>query len=684
MIHMMGTQKSRRRNVRGIDTEERKRAKEALNAQALRESEERFRELAENIDDLFWLTDPYHKKVLYISPAYERIWGRTVASLYASPASWTEALHPEDRERILALRADERPQARPDMTYRIVRPDGSLRWIHQREFPVKAAGGKPVRVAGIVEDITERKLAELALGERLRFETLLTELSAAFANLPTTAVDQEIDKWLQNIVEFLDVDRATFDQVGEDGMTLSRSHSHTAPGIDPLLLNVTDDQTPWITKQLLQGETVKWSRVPDEMPEQAAKEKEFVGRIGAKSVLSIPVCIGGSIICAISFTSMRIYRDWPDQMVTRLRLVGEVFANAIARKRGEETLFRRGTELHEAQRLASIGSWEWDIRADVFTLSDELRRIYGLEPEDLSLPGKSFSQPVHPGDRARRSAAMAAALNGGPPYNVEFRIIRPDKSVRFVHSRGRLIYDEAGKPVRMFGMVQDITERKRAAEELEEANLQLRLLSRRLFEVQEEERRHLARELHDEIGQALTAAKINLQSVTEDKGSATFARLQETTAILDRLLGQVRQISLDLRPSMLDDLGLVPALRSMVDQQTQRAGIEMSFSASELPGNVPAEIQMTCFRIAQEALTNVVRHAGSTRVDVEFGYDRGYLRLLVRDNGRGFDVAAERRAGLGLTGIKERAALAGGRAGIISLPNKGTTVEVSLPLDSAE
>jgi PAS domain S-box-containing protein len=213
-------------------------------------------------------------------------------------------------------------------------------------------------------------------------------------------------------------------------------------------------------------------------------------------------------------------------MVARLRLVGEIFANAIARKRAEERLFRREAELSEAQRLASIGSWEWDIASDTRTWSDESRRIYGFEEENLISNGREFPEAVHPDDRARRNAAIDAALHGGPAYNVEFRIIRPDKSVRFVHSRGRLIHDEAGKPVRMVGMVQDITERKRSAKELEEANDQLRLLSRRLFDAQEEERRHLARELHDEIGQALTAAKINLQSLTGKGGSAKFARLQ--------------------------------------------------------------------------------------------------------------------------------------------------------------
>jgi signal transduction histidine kinase len=404
------------------------------------------------------------------------------------------------------------------------------------------------------QDITERKRVVLALDERLRFETLLTELSAAFANLPTGKVDQEIDKWLQNLVEFLDLDRATFDQVGEDGMTLSRSHSYTAGGIDTLSLNVADDQTPWITEQLLRGNTVKWSRIPDEIPEQASKEKEFARRIGAKSVLSIPVYISGSVICAISFISMRIHRDWPDEMVARLRPVGEIFANAIARKR--------------------------------------------------------------------------------------------------------------------------------AAKELEEANHQLRFLSRRLFEVQEEERRHIARELHDEVGQALTAAKINLQAAIKESDGAKSKRIDETAAILEKLLGQVRQISLDLRPSTLDDLGLVPALRSLLDQQGRRASVAVRFSVGNVPENLDSKIQTTCFRIAQEAITNALRHANATRIDVELARDNGSLRLQVRDNGRGFDMNSTQAhaAGLGLIGIKERAALVDAQAKVISSPNKGTTVEVSLPL----
>jgi signal transduction histidine kinase len=132
---------------------------------------------------------------------------------------------------------------------------------------------------------------------------------------------------------------------------------------------------------------------------------------------------------------------------------------------------------------------------------------------------------------------------------------------------------------------------------------------------------------------------------------------------------------------MLDDLGLVPALRSLLDQQGRRASVAVRFSAENVPEKLDSEIQTTCFRIAQEAITNAMRHADATQIDVELRRENGKLELLIRDNGIGFDVklAQAQIAGLGLIGIKERAALVGGRTKIISTPNKGTTIGVSLP-----
>jgi PAS domain S-box-containing protein len=240
----------------------------------------------------------------------------------------------------------------------------------------------------------------------------------------------------------------------------------------------------------------------------------------------------------------------------------------------------------------------------------------------------------------------------------------------------------------LFCVTRDITDRKRAAEELEEANHQLRVLSRQLFHLQEEERRHLARELHDEIGQNLTAAKINLEIIAPDVPAKVAGRLEDSVQLLDRLLVQVRHLSLELRPALLDELGLVPTLRWLVEQQAQRAGLRTEFYAPEPFEKLSAEIQTAGFRIAQEAITNVLRHAKAQMVGVHLEIDGGQLRMKIVDDGNGFELAeVERRAhegrGFGLMGMRERAVLVGGRLRITSSPNQGTSIEVSLPLNSS-
>lgn len=308
------------------------------------------------------------------------------------------------------------------------------------------------------------------------------------------------------------------------------------------------------------------------------------------------------------------------------------------------------------------------------------RSYMGIGLADLQ--GEGWQTMLHPEDRERVLKAWHESVLNGTPYEQEERHRGADGTFRWFLARGVPQRDTEGRIVRWYGTNTDIEDRKRAEEELEEANHQLRFLSRRLFHLQEEERRHLARELHDEIGQLLTGAKINLDAAIKESDGARSKRIDETAAILEKLLGQVRQISLDLRPSTLDDLGLVPALRSLLDQQGRRASVAVHFSAKNVPENLDPEIQTTCFRIGQEAITNAVRHANATRIDVDLSCENGNLRLQVRDNGRGFDADSvqAQAVGLGLVGIKERAVLVDARAKIISSPNNGTTVEVSLPL----
>jgi two-component system sensor histidine kinase UhpB len=266
----------------------------------------------------------------------------------------------------------------------------------------------------------------------------------------------------------------------------------------------------------------------------------------------------------------------------------------------------------------------------------------------------------------------------------------------------------AGQIMGTSKIIRDISERKRAqailqqahhelemkvqerTAELKSANRSLRELSGRLMHVQEEERSRLARDLHDEIGQLLTALKIDLQQLRHGElGPGRFGSLTDSLTLVDRLLTQVRNLALDLRPSLLDDLGLVAALRWYANRQAERNGWELSLVVEGIAGRIPVPIEIACFRIAQEALTNVATHASARIIGLTLNRRDQEVTLVIRDDGIGFDVAsAQQRAqvgqSIGLLGMEERVRLAGGRLLISSAPGQGCRLELRFPIADDE
>jgi PAS domain S-box-containing protein len=237
------------------------------------------------------------------------------------------------------------------------------------------------------------------------------------------------------------------------------------------------------------------------------------------------------------------------------------------------------------------------------------------------------------------------------------------------------LLDSDDKVAGMIAIAFDVTDRRRSEEAL-------RTLSRRLLSAQEEERRRVARELHDEIGQVLTAVKIQLQSLLRAGSQAPVrTEVEEAVRSIDSAIDGVRGLSLELRPSLLDDLGLTAALRWLVERVARETGVDVALAAEPVMPRLPAEVETTCFRVVQEALTNVARHAAAGHVAVELRRRDGALELVVRDDGKGFDLAVARQraaegACMGLSGMEERVRLAGGEIAIEAGPLTGTTVRV--------
>jgi two-component system sensor histidine kinase UhpB len=232
---------------------------------------------------------------------------------------------------------------------------------------------------------------------------------------------------------------------------------------------------------------------------------------------------------------------------------------------------------------------------------------------------------------------------------------------------------------------EDVTERVRAQTELRESADRLQHLSHRLLEVQEAERRHVSRELHDEFGQVLAAAAVHLHAAKGLAAEGALPQLNECAALLRQAGDQVRNLALELRPTMLDTLGLEATVRWLAEQHQQRTGIALQVVGHLNETGVSPELAIACFRIVQEALTNVLRHAAARRVSIEFRQSKNKLEVVVRDDGVGFDVAptqeqATLRGSLGLLGMAERVQLLGGTLQVKSKLGAGTRVRASFPL----
>jgi PAS domain S-box-containing protein len=314
-------------------------------------------------------------------------------------------------------------------------------------------------------------------------------------------------------------------------------------------------------------------------------------------------------------------------IVTLMVLGGALLTSLVDRLQEQRALL---DELFEQapQAVALMNAEDRVVR-----VNREFTRLFGYTPQETL--GRHLSELIVPDESRAEEQRYADLVARGQRVDVEGVRRRKDGSHLHV-SMIRVPVSVPGGRVAVYGIYRDITERKRADE-------MLQTFSQRLIETQEAERRRIARELHDEIGQTLTALKLNLQIIQQSaKASPLAQQLNDSIGSIDRAVEQVRELSLDLRPSLLDDLGLVAALRWYVDREARRAGFIAEVVASPLDSRLPLELETACFRIAQEALTNVVRHAQARQVWVELRQRGTELHQVVRDDGIGFDVCAVR------------------------------------------
>ena len=346
------------------------------------------------------------------------------------------------------------------------------------------------------------------------------------------------------------------------------------------------------------------------------------------------------------------------------RLTRELQASEAALRESD----RRMTIAADAARL---GMWIWDLRTNDIWLTEKCQEILGFAPATV-VTHDLFVGRLHPHDRKRIESETQRALDIEAVHQTEYRVALPDGSVRWIASHLRVDREASGRPVRILGICIDLTEQRMA-------EIAARELSGRLINAQEDERRRIARDLHDDLSQRLSLLSVDLHLLKRTQADPrAFAELASQ---IEELSSEVHKVAYRLHPAKLDQLGLPIAARSWCRDVSQQSGVAVEFTASDVPAELPRDVALCVYRILQEALRNVVRHSGATTARVELTGTGDALHLAVSDSGSGFDIAGVKNAsGLGLLGMRERASLLDGDVAVQSRPGAGTRVAVTIPL----
>jgi len=424
------------------------------------------------------------------------------------------------------------------------------------------------------------------------------------------------------------------------------------------------------------------------------------GHIPLQNFLAVPALVGELVVGQIALAnSARGYSDRDLEAVTRM---AKLYALAVQRRRDETAL--RGSEERYAlaQKAAGIGSWDWNIVTGKLLWSERIEPMFGFARGHFGGTYEAFLQSVHPEDRQFVIDSVSACVERGRDYQIEHRVVWPDGTVRWVSETGDVVRDPAGKAVRMLGVVQDITERKQAEQqirrlnerleqrviertaELTESNQQLRAemkrrkrLEKEILEISEKEQRRIGQELHDSLGQQLTGIAIMskvLEQKLQPQAPAEAARAAEITQLIGQAINETRQLSRGLHPVALEEDGLMTALQALALTTQNVFGVACTFKCDKpvLVGEASTAVHL--YRIAQEAITNAIRHGQATRILVELQADHGRATLSVENDGREFPRRVPQNSGMGLQVMGYRAEVIGGILDVRRGPAGGTRV----------
>ncbi len=564
-------------------------------------------------------------------------------------------------------------------------------WVRNTVTVVKDAAGTPRFTLAQVEDVSEQV-------ESQRRNDLQAARSRALAELSLLSLHEEgLAHALQLAVEMaaalLEVPRAVIFEYREGMFQLMVRAGQGWPQWAESAVAVPDDPTHWLGYAL---------RVPVSSAAQGSSLALMVNDIATEIRFSLPEALAQcgvrSGMTAVLISPEGAYgllgifageaRNYDDDEAQFLQALANVVAAAASRSKALAALRESRHLLARAQEIAGLGWWEYDPEQDTLRWSAEVEAFLG-QPQLTGRVGLTTAIALlHEDDRESVASALRTAIAGGHRCQFECRVQRAGSDSLTLLVIGQPTADEGDRPAKFVGSAMDVTESRRAAQAIQKSADQLRALTRRLVRVQEAERRQFASELHDKVGQNLTALAINLEIVSSNRitnangqAGGDRARLEDSLALVQATSAAISDVLAELRPPMLDDYGLGAALRWMGGLFSRRTQVKVQVRGSDCrPEESCRDRDLALFRIAQEAFNNIAKHAQASSVAVQLDEDGRGLELSICDDGIGFDSELARHGdvSLGMKTMRERAAAVGGVFRIESQPGHGTRIVVQV------
>jgi PAS domain S-box-containing protein len=519
-----------------------------------------------------------------------------------------------------------------------------------------------------------RKRAELSLVRQLRFETLISEISSEFITLPLPQIESGIRKSLFRLREFLEVDRVSIFEFVDKEASLRLRHSATGEGTATAPEVLKKAEFPWLFAHLVGTEPVVISG-PDDLPIDARGERELFRQMNTGVAVIFPLTVANCLVGILSFAVLKEASSWPKDLLPQLKAVSQVSANAFARELAQKALFESEARFRIMGDAAPSFIWMSDQKGNFTYLNKQTLDFTGATAQDPN--GDGWTAYIHPDDLAAALAASTQGLQRRERFLREYRVRRRDGAYRWMFDIANPRFNSEGSFVGFIGSAVDVTDQRMAREALEK-------LGGQLIAAQEKERSHIARELHDDICQRLAMLSLRIEKVTKGWGRGQMPggdQLEQIWQQCSDLTGDVQALSHELHPSLLDNLGLVTAVKSFCREFCEQSGAAVEFVDRNIPDSLPREVSLSLFRVVQEALHNAAKYSGLKQFEVCLQGNSDGLELEISDRGVGFDVANVRDAGgLGLVSMRERIHLLNGTISVESKPNVGTRICAFVPL----